>query len=447
VVVSPGLSLEQGEIADALARVRQQFPSLCIWGELDVFAIALAGLKQFYNYGPKVIGITGSNGKTTVTAFTAHMTRALGYSSVVAGNISPALLTVLLEQLERESPSNWPQVWVLELSSFQLAGWAGVVDCYDWQLDASVVLNISEDHLDWHGSMGTYQNAKIKLLQHSQCVVLNHDEPLLSDAIHKRGLGKDFIFFGLNIPTKNPSVLRWSLHDQQIGFYEEGRFVPVILATNLKIRGLHNVSNTLAVLSLCEAAGLLDSLSISVKRLDQSILEKLQRGLISYQGEPHRVEWVGQVEGIDFFDDSKGTNVGATQAALKGLSGQGFDVFVILGGEGKGQNFLPLAQDVVRYTKGVALIGRDAPLIEEAIVQADVDGFICCQVVGELTGAVDLLFKWAKEQKRLLLANTSAQKPQIQIAVLLSPACASFDQFRGYAHRAEVFVQKVKSLC
>jgi UDP-N-acetylmuramoylalanine--D-glutamate ligase len=420
VAVSPGLAPER-ELAEigpsAAAR------SIPVWGEIELFAQALADLKATRGYAPKVIAITGTNGKTTVTSLTGLLCRRAGLSTKVAGNISPAALDVLREVLDKDE---LPQAWVLELSSFQLH------TTFSLNPDAATVLNITQDHLDWHGSMTAYAFDKSRIFGADTVRVLNRD-----DATVMRMTAPDasVVTFGAGEPDApgsfglvNERGVLWLANANPAEEPEKKRkkneaVEPVELFINrlmpadaLRIRGLHNASNALAALALCRACGL--------------PLAPLLHGLRDYQGEPHRVELVASIDGVDFYDDSKGTNVGATVAALEGLGKSfgeaGRQILLIAGGDGKGQDFAPLAGPCSRYVKAVLLIGRDAPAVRAAI---EPSGVPC--------------FDLASLQEATRRAAGLAKSGDV---VLLSPACASLDMFTNYAHRAQVFVDAVREL-
>jgi UDP-N-acetylmuramoylalanine--D-glutamate ligase len=418
--VSPGLAPER-ELAEigpsAAAR------SIPVWGEIELFAQALADLKATRGYAPKVIAITGTNGKTTVTSLTGLLCRRAGLTTKVAGNISPAALDVLREVIDAD---DLPQAWVLELSSFQLH------TTFSLNPDAATVLNITQDHLDWHGSMTAYAFDKSRIFGADTVRVLNRD-----DATVMRMTTPDapIVTFGTGEPDApssfglvNERGVLWLANANPAEEPEKKRkknevAEPVELVINrlmpadaLRIRGLHNASNALAALALCRACGL--------------PLAPLLHGLRDYQGEPHRVELVASIDGVDFYDDSKGTNVGATVAALEGL-GKSFgeadrQILLIAGGDGKGQDFAPLAGPCSRYVKAVLLIGRDAPAVRAAIEPSGVP----CFDLASLPEA----------------ARRAAGLAKSGDVVLLSPACASLDMFTNYAHRAQVFVDAVREL-
>jgi len=427
VAVSPGLAPNKELAAIVPAAQAGNIP---VWGEIELFAQALAALKAQRNYAPKVIAITGTNGKTTVTSLTGLLCRRAGFDTRVAGNISPAALDVLREAL---SEDKLPQAWVLELSSFQLH------TTFSLNADAATVLNITQDHLDWHGDMAAYAADKARIFGHNTTRVLNRDDAIV---MGMAAPGVAQITFGTGEPQKAGSFglvnergvlwlanavagepsekkLKRGSHGGPRGEVAEpveitvSRLMP---ADALKIRGLHNASNALAALALCRAAGL--------------PLAPLLHGLRDYAGEPHRVELVGNIDGIDYYDDSKGTNVGATVAALQGLgkafTGEDQQILLIAGGDGKGQDFAPLAEPVSRYVRAVLLIGKDAPALKAAIEPSGVP----CFDLDDLPRAV-------RRAAGLARAGDS---------VLLSPACASLDMFTNYAHRAQVFVDTVREI-
>lgn len=410
---SPGLAPQEiAPVVDAARAI-----GLPVGGELDLFAKALAALAQQHGYAPKVLAITGTNGKTTVTALTGQLLVHAGWSVAVAGNIGPSLLDTLAHHLDTE---NLPQAWVLELSSFQLEG------VQDFAPSAAVVLNITQDHLDWHGSMAAYAAAKARVFGAQGCMVLNRQDEavmaMLPAPVKLKG-GKLqprwHTTFGSNLPQQpgdfgleEVNGMRWLVRAHDEAGPDGSLFLQRLLPADvLRIRGLHNACNALAALALAQAAG--------------CPLAPLLFGLREYRGEPHRVQSLGLVDGIEYFDDSKGTNVGATVAALHGLGPQQ-RIVLILGGLGKGQDFAPLAAPVAQYVRAVVLIGRDAPAIRQALAPTGV----------ALHDAADL-------PSAVLLARAQAQPGD---AVLLSPACASMDMFRDYAHRAQVFTEAVQAL-
>ncbi|OGA81781.1 MAG: UDP-N-acetylmuramoyl-L-alanine--D-glutamate ligase [Burkholderiales bacterium RIFCSPHIGHO2_01_FULL_63_240] len=534
---SPGLMPASPEVAPILARADEL--GIPVRGELSLFASALADLKVDLGYAPKVVAITGTNGKTTTTSLTAKLIERAGLRVGLAGNIGPTLLDTLRTALDQEptrlaepqgaealaapgeadavlpeevgaasepgdvlpesqSPVSaddalpeadltaasdiaevaeqaaeptstaealsddadaapielappppaapvfevLPDAWVLELSSFQLDGVS------NFHPDAAVVLNISQDHLDWHGSMAAYAEAKSRIHGKTGVMVINRDEPLAEAMVPppeviKSGVRgrpakvvhRNVVRFGLDAPRAPgdfglvvESGMAWLVRAREAdptlklakGERHEIVLQRLMPADALRIRGRHNASNALAALALATAVG--------------CPLAPMLHGLREYRGEPHRVEHVLTLRGVDAIDDSKGTNVGATVAALLGL---GADLSpgklcLILGGDGKGQDFAPLREPVGRFARAVALIGRDAEAIGAVLqgVKTPSDDDILIQRFDTLEDAT----RWAWEQGRQ------------GDAVLLSPACASLDMFRNYAHRAEVFVQTLQAM-
>ncbi|OON64294.1 UDP-N-acetylmuramoyl-L-alanine--D-glutamate ligase [Massilia sp. KIM] len=421
VAVSPGLAPERELAAITPAAQERAIP---VWGEIELFAQALAHLRQERGYAPKVIAITGTNGKTTVTSLTGLLCRRAGLSTRVAGNISPAALDVLREVLASDE---LPQAWVLELSSFQLH------TTFSLQADAATVLNLTQDHLDWHGSMQAYAADKARIFGPDTVRILNRNDAIV---MRMAAGAAQVATFGTDEPSEPDSFglvsergVLWlanavAHNDEPEKKRKKGEAPePVEITVNrlmpadaLRIRGLHNASNALAALALCRACGL--------------PLAPLLHGLREYAGEPHRVELVASIEGVDYYDDSKGTNVGATVAALEGLgkafAGEDQQIVLIAGGDGKGQDFAPLAMPASRHVRAVLLIGRDAPSVRAAIEPTGVPCF-------DLPGLPEAVRRAA-----------GLAKPGD--AVLLSPACASLDMFTNYAHRAQVFVDAVREI-
>ena len=417
VAVSPGLAPARELAAITPAAQERSIP---VWGEIELFAQALAALKAEQGYAPKVIAITGTNGKTTVTKLTGLLCERAGLSTRVAGNISPAALDVLRDAMESES---LPQAWVLELSSFQLH------TSMSLNPDAATVLNLTQDHLDWHGDMAAYGRDKARIFGAGTIRVLNRDDArvmaMAADTVVTFGTDapKEAGSFGLvsergvlwlatSVAGEESEKKRRKNEPAEEVESVQTRLMP---ADALRIRGLHNASNALAALALCRAIGL--------------PLAPLLHGLREYGGEPHRVELVASIDGVDFYDDSKGTNVGATVAALEGL-GKAFtgqqQIVLVAGGDGKGQDFLPLAEPCSRYVRAVLLIGRDAPALRAAIAPSGVP-----------------VFDIATLEEATRRAGGLAKPGD---AVLLSPACASLDMFTNYAHRAQVFVDAVREI-
>jgi len=420
VLRSPGLTPAQvAPVIDAA-----QARGIAIAGELSLFADALAKLKTEQGYAPVVIAITGTNGKTTVTSLTGQLVERSGRTVAVAGNIGPTLLETLAEKI---AAGALPQAWVIELSSFQLET-AGEFDP-----TVAAVLNLTQDHLDWHGSMDAYAAAKSRIFGKTATMVLNREDALvmkmLPDPVRLKG-GKfeqrEHVTFGGDMPQRPGDFgievvngMAWLVRALEAdetqklrkGEEEELHIQRLMPADALRIRGRHNAVNALAALALATAAG--------------CQLGPMLYGLREYRGEPHRVQPVGIVNGVEYFDDSKGTNVGATVAALQGLGAER-KVVVILGGDGKGQDFSSLADPVSRHARAAVLIGRDGPRIRAALEPAGVT-----------------LMDASSMQEAVKLAT---QRAHAGDAVLMSPACASFDMFRNYEHRSEVFCAAVHDL-
>jgi UDP-N-acetylmuramoylalanine--D-glutamate ligase len=426
---------------------------IAVRGELSLFSQGLRALQADQAYAPKVLAVTGTNGKTTVTSLTGHLLRWAGLSVGVAGNIGPTLLDTLAQALDDDA---LPQAWVLELSSFQLDG----VD--DFEPTAAVVLNLTQDHLDWHADMAEYGAAKARIFGKDALMVLNREDaavmamlstagppqgakaPRGGSAAHavasvgaqmksepvrvklQRPQHRAHVTFGCDLPQRpsdfgleevNGMVWLVRAHEadetlkRRRDEAEEIHLQRLMPADALRIRGRHNAANALAALALCAAAG--------------CTLAPMLYGLREYRGEPHRVESVGILHEVEFFDDSKGTNVGATVAALRGL-GEERKLVLILGGVGKGQDFSPLADPVARYARAVVVFGQDAPVIRAALETTGVP----------LLDASDMGHAVAQAQARAHAGD----------AVLMSPACASFDMFRNYEHRAQVFCDAVRTL-
>ena len=482
--------------------------------EVSLFAQALADLKEDRGYAPKVIAITGTNGKTTVTSLVGQLVQRAGKSVAVAGNIGPSLLDTLTEKLDLEpemqpvalevieiSPmqaatasapifaadeprsaqhetldavpdelsdeeiisdreidpveasdelpniaddlalpeiltppaslavpvfTSLPEVWVLELSSFQLDA------VNNFEPTVATVLNVTQDHLDWHETMPAYAAAKARIYGHG-LKLLNRDDPQVMAALPaplplvkgKQPPAQPYLTFGSDSPLRpgdygmeTVNGMAWLVRatvadetikrrkDEEVVLYIQ-RLMPV---DALRIRGRHNACNALAALGLAVAAG--------------CNLAPMLHGLREYRGEPHRVESIAVIHDVEYFDDSKGTNVGATVAALQGL-GADRKLVLIVGGEGKGQDFSPLAAPVSRYARAVVLMGRDAALIKAALATCDVPLF-------EVLSMADAV-------------RVAAEHARTGDAVLMSPACASFDMFENYEHRARVFCDSVKS--
>jgi len=371
IVVSPGVSVQEPAIQAA------KVAGVEVIGDVELFA-------RYRPAKSKVIAITGSNGKTTVTTLAGEICKEAGLKTVVAGNIgTPVLDTLMLET---------PDVYVLELSSFQLETISSL------KVDVATILNVTQDHLDRYESFEDYAKAKGRIYLNASLSVANRD-----DVIVKSLTTTESISFGLD---KAPNIADFGIDED--GWLTSGRR-RLIHQKDLKVQGKHNVANMLAAAALC--------MNIGIER------HVITRALKAFTGLPHRVQWVAQVNGVDYFDDSKGTNVGAACAAIEGLPQK---VVLIAGGDGKGQDFSPLTKAVKENARAVVLFGQDARLIQDVLLETDLP----------IYDAVDL-------PEAVAIADKVASKGD---AVLLSPACASLDMFDNYEHRADVFIKAVKAI-
>jgi UDP-N-acetylmuramoylalanine--D-glutamate ligase len=420
LLVSPGIRPVDTDELLASAKVK----NVAIGNELTLFNMALADLNEEQQYAPHVLAITGTNGKTTVTSLTGKLVACANKSVAIAGNIGPSLLDTLSEKL---TAAELPEVWVLELSSFQLN------DAVGFEPTAGVVLNVTQDHLDWHGEMADYIEAKSHVYGlHSSMLINREDDVVMRmlESAKKTNKQRKYCTFGSDLPTRlgdygleSVNGMTWLVRaasteelvvKKQRSFLELSidlhmqRLIPV---DALQIRGQHNMLNALAALALADVIGCSTS--------------KILYGLRDYKGEPHRVESIGVFKGVEYFDDSKGTNVGATVAAISGL-GKDRKIVVILGGDGKGQDFSPLVDVVRQYARAVVLIGKDKALIDEVLKAVDVPK-IAVETMANVVFAC-------------------AEVAQAGDAVLLSPACASLDMFDNYIHRGQVFTSEVLAL-
>ncbi len=371
VLMSPGVSLD--EPIAGLARRR----GIEVIGDIELFARAARA---------PVVGVTGTNGKSTVTSLVAHMARAHGAAVLAGGNLGEPALDLLDHPV--------PDLYVLELSSFQLETTSSL------ELAAAAVLNVSADHLDRYASVEEYAQAKRRIFDHAATAVLNADDPrvlrMRRDRLHTST-------FSINTPQADFTLLGTGADA-----WLARRGEPLLPSSQLKIGGLHNVANALAALALGEAAGL--------------PMAQMLGALPTFKGLPHRSEWVLDSAGVRYVDDSKGTNVGATIAAV---AGSDRPLVVILGGEGKGQDFAPLAPAFRGKVRHAVLIGKDA-----AAIAAALDTVCGIERAASMDEAVAV----------------AARRARAGDAVLLSPACASFDMFRDYAHRGEAFAAAVRAL-
>ncbi len=376
LLVSPGITIQQEAIQFA-----QQQGSL-IAGDIQVFAETCQ---------KPVIAITGSNGKSTVTTLVAALLNAAGIRASAGGNLGIPALDLLANDEATD-------VYVLELSSFQLE------TTTDLQARVATILNISPDHMDRYAGMADYERAKQRIFQGAQSVVINRDDDHTRPLLEGRFSA---VSFGLEESNSDFGVVQRS-----DGTWLTYQGEMIVRADELHIRGEHNVANALAALALVSVLGVQPAAVITA--------------LKQFPGLAHRCQWVRNINGVDYFNDSKGTNVGSTLAALKGL-GRTINgrIWLLAGGEGKGQDFSELAEFCQTYVAEVLAYGIDAIRIVDGV-----DG--ACKTS-----------QWQTIDEALNHARQHAQKNDV---VLLSPACASFDQFKNYVARGEYFVAQVEAL-
>ena len=383
IAISPGIDRRESVVAEAVKR------GVPVVGDMELFAQALAQSEK----PPRLLAITGSNGKSTVTAMVGAMCREAGLETAVAGNIGPPVLDAVPEP-EHEVAA--PDVVVLEISSFQLESTSSL------RPDAAAMLNLCEDHMDRYRDLEEYAAAKARVFSGDGVQVLNRD-----DRWSQRMTRADrrVVTFGSGVPREG----EWGIATAKGRRFLAHGSQRLLAADELPLTGLHNAVNALAALALASA----------IELPPQPLLAALR----AFKGLPHRLQKVAAIGGVVFFDDSKGTNVGATVAALSGMS---CPVVLIAGGDGKGQDFAPLAAPVANRARAVVLIGRDAGLIAKALSGSG----------APITQAQDM-------DEAVRYAHALSRPGD---AVLLSPACASFDMFRNYVHRGEAFAAAVENL-
>ncbi len=450
IALSPGLSPLEPGLASLLEAAQNR--GIPVWGELEFFSQALTALRP-QGYAPKVLAITGTNGKTTTTALTGLLCKQAGLRTAIAGNIGPSLLDELACALSPKGDistlgSNGlsaiadiaptlPEVWVLELSSFQLQATSSFCP------DAGALLNMSVDHLDWHETFEAYAHAKARIFGPTASTsgddtpgpqairILNRNDPHTLRFAQERDVARtpsahphSTVTFGLDAPQYpgdwgiiEAPTMTWLVRakpSQETDEPKQAIQIEYIIPANaLRIAGRHNLANALAALALCST-------------LDVPLTSFLQ-GLREYPGEAHRFEHVASFDGLRFIDDSKATNVGATLAALNGLVSDGHQhVVLILGGQGKGQDFSGLVEPVAQTCKAVMLIGQAASDLRATLLPSGIPLYDCATLEEATRTAVALAEP----------GNT----------ILLSPCCASLDMFRNYIHRAEVFRHMVSEL-
>ena len=378
IVISPGLSLQEPALAEAQAK------NIPIISEIELFA---------RHVNAPVVAITGSNGKSTVTTLVGEMAKQAGWRVAVGGNLGTPALDLL------QHPA--PDLYVLELSSFQLETTNSL------QPKAAVVLNISEDHMDRYANLDEYIAAKRRIYEYADTVVINLDDANVVAMLqpHHKHLS-----FSLHPHRGNFTMTTGKKGESCLAYLQDHSIQPLLAIDEIRLQGAVMRSNILAALALGEAVGLPMSAMLDAIR--------------EFRGLPHRCEWVATSRGVAWFNDSKGTNVGASIAAIQGLERAG-RIILIAGGEGKGADFTPLAPVAIQHLKACVLIGRDAHLIAKAL-----DRTIPIFFATSMEDAVQ------QAEKLAILGD----------AVLLSPACASFDMFNSYAHRGEIFVAAVQKL-
>ncbi len=412
LIVSPSFSPKKNPIKALLERAIAI--GIEIITEIEIFSRAIHKLRLERDYSPKILAVTGTNGKTTVTSLTGRLIESLGFSVRVAGNIGPPALSVLIESLDS---GKLPSVWVLELSSFQLSM------PFSLRPDVSTILNLTEDHLDWHENIDSYISCKARLLYASKVIVLNRNNLLIRGMIRHISSLNNVKSFGLDCPKKpgdigletSKSGIPWLVsyeysEKNNMLICEEQLIKKYLFPVNrIKIPGMHNILNVMASLQLVRTLG--------------KICDPVIQAITQYTGEKHRLSFICTKAGVDYVNDSKSTNVGSTIAALESFKKK---VILILGGVGKGQNFTPLIFRISTRARAVILIGRDALLISSVTKKSQIPHFN----VSDLREAVEKAASLAK----------------LGDVVLLSPACSSTDMFQDYSHRGEVFVENVIKL-
>jgi len=390
LVVSPGVAVSEPAIARAVAAGIQPI------GDIELFARAVQGrtsaagdrMSGAAEVNAPVLAVTGANGKSTVTALVGTMCQAAGWDTAIGGNIGVPALALLREPA--------PRVYVLELSSFQLE------TTYSLNAQAATVLNVTPDHMDRYADLASYAAAKARIFAGDGVQVLNGDDPVVRALARP---GRKVSFFSATAPTR----------PQDYGLVEDGTETllmrgesRLLAASDIKLPGRHNWINVLAAMALADAAGV--------------PLSAQQQAARAFAGLPHRTELVSTKNRVRWINDSKGTNVGATLAAIAGMDAP---VVLIAGGDGKGADFTLLRAAVADRARTVVLIGRDAPKIEAALA-----GVVPVHHAADMKAAV----------------KRAAELARPGDIVLLSPACASFDMFRNYEHRGEVFKTTVKEV-
>lgn len=377
IIISPGVALREPAIVGAIAK------GIPVLGDIELFARDVTA---------PVIGITGTNGKSTVTTLVGEMAKAAGKKVGVGGNLGTPALDLLREQPNAD-------LYILELSSFQLETTSSLKTL------AATVLNVTPDHLDRYRDFDDYIAAKQRIYLHCNTAVINREDQLSYSGLP---IAQAILSFGLD----EPSAQQYGLRQQDAKTYLSYGKENLLDVNEMIIKGKHQWANALASLALGTAAGL--------------PLPKMLQTLRTFPGLRHRCQWVATIEQVDWYNDSKGTNVSSSLAGIAGLGDalQG-KLILIAGGQGKQQDFSPLRAPIAKFARAVILLGQDAPLIEAAL-----------QGVTPILHATDL-------NQAVYLAQQTAQSGD---AVLLSPACASFDMFKNFEHRGDVFIEAVQAL-
>lgn len=378
VIISPGISIYDDVLQTAITNNK------IVLGDIELFSHAIS------NWNSQIVGITGSNGKTTVTTLTGFLLKSLGYTTLVAGNIGTPVLTSYLDIIKNNVI---PEYIVLELSSFQLE------TLYSMNFSVATVLNISEDHLDRYRDLLEYAYAKANIFNNCKIQVLNTDDKMVL-AMARSSM--DNLTFGLHETAKFTLSYTNGKSFLKIMGYD------FIACSELSLIGIHNYLNVLSTLAL------LSALKINISD------DKFKKALCEFKGLEHRMQKILEHNGVVYIEDSKGTNVGAVVAGISGLD---MPVHLILGGDGKGQDFMPLRQLVATKCKSVAIIGQDKKLIEAVLSDLEIPIAI---------------FMDLKEAVQFCINNARPGE-----SVVLSPACASWDMFDNYKHRAQVFVDSI----
>jgi UDP-N-acetylmuramoylalanine--D-glutamate ligase len=378
LVVSPGVSIKIAPIQEAKSK------GVAVVGDIELFAQ--------YNKAP-VIAITGANGKSTVTTVVGEMAKCAGKKVAVVGNIGTPVLDIFQDNATFD-------LIVMELSSFQLE------TTHTLKPIAATVLNITPDHLDRYESFNDYVAAKHRIFHHAQHVIINKQDPL-SDSANIPNTAKKWFF-----TTEEPKAAEFGLREIDGQTWLMWGQEKLISSQELKIVGLHNLANALSALALGKAAGL--------------AWEPMLEALKNFNGLAHRCQWVAEKEGIRWINDSKGTNIGACQAALDGIGQQLLGkIVLLLGGDGKGADFADLIPQVAKYCRAIIVMGKDAPAILDPL--------------GKVVEA-------SSAQTMYQAVELAASKAKPGDCVLLSPACSSLDQYQNFSHRGEVFIDSVKKV-